>query len=1147
MNLEELMSDLKKYKNDNRVATKIINEINKQIENKEIVFNKTHTNELYTYMFLCNRLEIKDTLNKLINDIEFINVLDQTKIDGSILPSLTDICDKPRKCLVENSKKLKQSILKDDGILSAADIIADLTLEEVKLLRNDIDIDNYLISHGLSFSTLKQETIDRLLSEPNVFRLYNIYTINEFANSYKQKLDLINNDVFLNIYIEKLNDKYHYDNKLFKSLTLSKIKQLIDEHPTGPVIMHLLKDTKEETQKFILANSNILEEITKSVNDTVLARLPKDIILKVLSERKSLLKNLNLEVLDRLDKKDIQKLFKENKRFYEELVQNISNQAESTLTYLINSLPEVYIVDLCDNKISTLDLKSINKLLKTENDRIRKEILKNTEICTNMINKTTTRSFHLLEDILKTGKYTSEEIIKIINNLTKVEETKVLNRLVNIIPESLRKNIYENNYIREKIYKEEETKLDNYAINHLLNNIDELKKQTTKVITTVLANSDFSLLEQVLNDEDILKRLFNNQEATNNIIDIINANKNAKVLLRSEKIINLYTIDNINTILKNLTISEKNNICTNDLIKRLLNNNEQAFIIYKKLSNNNKYLLNTLNFELLTLPKIDTVKIQHLEYISKYPSMQDSIIKINKVLDIIPNFIDNFLYNTSDLNHETISNCLKIIADSAIGEKRKYIGNIPKMISTYNEELTKEEYKSLITYLLYLIPHYKVENKVVERPVILKTPSSFLEIISYEEKTENKLTDLIMSCPLAEVKRYFVMKHFKLSLEEASLFTNMYSIERIDNTIYKTEYELLDRLNKILNTDPESLREIDSMYESLNIRTIFTLEKQIKEMYGKIFNYEIRSRCNSSEKYIKTIYGKELLIYNCPNDFLFLISNMDITEEYEYTNSYFESWHNTLNKSQRGLSTSLISPDNFCINDDYVFGFNGILDTGILYMSNLKVCPNCKNTYKERYMTPKELIDNTRDYNNTITIDKYAIRPNYNNSNIPNIEPDFILVNSKKLEDRDYLEKISRASEEFKTKRNKNGLPIIAYDMTKIVSNELSKIKSMINKYLKTYDMNLLLPILTKIENNYTAYRNTNLQVAYKFTVYDLINIIKDRITKTNSISELEYIEEVFSREYLKYSNLVKELNCNYYLKELIVLIKDRKDILNSR
>lgn len=1149
MNLNELFIELKNNKDNNKIATSIIDEINNRIETGELSFTNDQADEIYLYMYLCNKLEIKDTLNKLINDEKFIKVLDSTKIDGSVLPSLTNICDKPRKCLIKNSKKLKESILKGKGLLSAEDILADLTSEEIKLLRNDLEIDNFLISHGLSFDTLKEETIKRLLSDSSIFSVYSIYTINDFANSYPNKEELLNNEVFFNIYLDKLNDEYHYDNKLFELLTVDQVKEILEKSPSIQVLLHLLKDTKDEVQQLLLNNKEIIEYLNNCVDIEILVKIPKNKLLKILKERKNLLQGANLKLLETLNKKDIQKLFQDNKDFYEELLANISTQSENTLKFLVNSLPDSYLKDLCVNRIKNFDLTNINKLLKTENEEIRKTILKNADLCTSIINSTTSKTFGLLEELLKVGRYTGEEVVKIINNLTTINDSKTLKGLIDIVPSSLRKDLYNNDLVKNIIYKEENYQLDNYALSQLLNNITELKQQSARIIVNVLNSSDTSFIEQVLSDDDVLEKIFANQEATDEIINILTSRNRLIPFLKRKNILENYPKENIQNILNNLSTADKNNLCTNDIIRKLVDNNEETFNLYKKLSNNNRYILNTLNFNFLNLPNLSEVKLTNLELITKYPELQEDIVIINKSFNIVPNFLNGLLYNTNKLSFEkTISKCLRIIRETTEGLNRKKYGNISKMLLNYNEELSKKDYKALVTYLLYLIPKYQKEKgAIVERPCILDTPNSFIEVIKYESNLEQKLTQLIANCPLEEIKNYFIMKHFKLTLEEASIMLNMYSVDRIDNTIYRQEYEMLSDLNKVINTDSESLREMDKQYYTLSMYDSFAIEKQIKDMYGKIYNFEIRSKTYSNQPFTKTIYGKEVQIYNCPNDFLFLISNVDIEKEFEYTNSYFEAWHNTLNKLPNGINTSLIANDNFVIKNDIIFGFNGVLDEGILKMSNLNSCPNCQNSTKERYMTPRELIDNTRDINNTIVIDRFAVRPNYNNSNLPNIEPDFILVDLKKLEDNQYLEMVSRASEEFKSKRNKNGLPIIAYDIDKISSNEASKIKSQINKYLKNYDMNMLHSILTKIENNYTAYRTTNAYIAEKFLLDNLLCIIKERITKTNSIAELEYLEELFTKEYQKYNALDKELSCNYSLKDLSTFIKERVTSLNRQ
>ena len=1142
MNLEKLFNELINEKDTNKL-TSIIKEINQILDTTEYSFNNESTEELYNYMLLCNKLEIKDTLNRLVNNIDFIKILDNTKIDGSVLPSLTQICDKPRECLIKNSKKLKESIIRENGLLSAADILDDLTEEEIKLLREDIEIDNYLISHGLSFSTLKDETIKRLLAEPNIFKLYNIYTINEFANKYKDKEELVNNEAFLKIYFEKLTDNYNYENKIFKYLNIDKIEDILAKSPSLHILLHLLKDTKKDIQKLLLNNKEIIDYLKNCVDIEVLVKIPKHKLLNILKERKKLFQGSSLKILEILSEKDLQQLFKDNKYFYEELIENIASQTEENLNNLINALPDSYLRDLCNNKIINLDVKTINKLLKTGNEEIRKAILKNVELTNSIVNKTTNKTFDLLKELLDIGKYTNEEIIKILNNLTTIKEPTILNKLINIVPISLRKDIYNNDLIRKEIYKEEKENLDDYALNHLLNDQTELKNQSAGIIATVLIASDNNFVNQIIDDDKVLEKLLSDKDATDRIISVMNIRKKIISILKNKHSLDKYSKENIKHLLNKLSISDKMNLCNNDIVRKLLDNNEKAYTLYKKLSNNNKYLINTLNFDFLLLPDISEIKLNALEIITKYPNIQEDIITINKHYNIVPNFLNNILYNTDKLSlKDTLSKCLKILRETAEGLNRKKYGNIIKMITNYSDCLSKKEEKELINYLLYLIPRYQINNTLVERTNIIATPNSFYDILSYEKNYEEKLTELIKNSTENTTKEYFIMKHFKLNIEEAKIMLNMYSIDRIDSSIYKKEYNLLNDLKRIMNTDSESLKEMDSQYYTISMFDSFVIEKQIKEMYAKIYNYEIRSKTYSNKSFIKTIYGKELKIYTCPNDFLFLISNLNIKEEFEYTNSYFEAWHNTLNKSSIELNTSLISNDNLIINDDILFGFYGLLESGIEKMSNINLSSNNKNNTNEKYMTPRELIDNTRNNNNTIIIDRYAVRPYYNNSNIPTIEPDFIFVDINKLNDNKYLEMISRASEEFKTKRNKDGLPIIAYDINKISDNEVNKIEKLLNKYKKNYDMNLLPGIISKIENNYTAYILNDPKTAEKFKISTLINTVYERISKTNSLAELDFIEELFTRE----NNKLKEQTSNINLKELKEHIKERKNIVSN-
>lgn len=1147
---ENLLKELESNKENLGLATLILDELENRLNNNTFTFNKANINYLYLFMFLCNKTEHISILNTLINNHDFIKLLDSSDIQGSMLPTLTANCEKPRKELLINSKKLKNSILENDELLDTEDILADLTDEEIIILRNEIiEIDNYLINAGLRFDTLKPATTTRLLSELNTLSLYSIKTINEFTNSLKNISKLAEDEQFMQLYLSKLTNEYYYENKIFEYLTIDSVKKIIESNPENHILLHLVKDTIGKTQDYLLKSERIQKLLADCTNEFILNKIPSKVKVDLLTERVNLFSDNNLKLLSTLTKKEVGTILSKNKYYYPDLIAKINDGYDTNLSLFILSLPPVLLKDLKENQLSDFSINSIINLLKMDKELFKKAILSSRETSTNIVNNVVPRTYKKIEELFTIGDFTDEDKIKLLNNVNIFNNSKVIINIINDIPLAYRQSLYENQKIRQALFNDETYKLDEYSIKYLIEHLEELQTMPAKIIITTLNNSDIKIANEILSNQEVIGKLFKSKEENfvEFIVTTIKKQNSFMKIFNNKSVIKYYDKELLQAILEPLTINEKNEFCTNDLIKHILNDDE-LFKIYKNLLNKNGYLLNTLNFNILTCD-IKSLKLSIIDEITRYRDIQEYIIKINKTFKLFPSFINNIFYNGNDLTlRETIKDCLKVLMDSALGINRKVIGNIPKMLSVIDtNNIEKDEFLNIINYILYLIPRYYNSNKEkITRPIYLETPSTYNEIKLYEEKTNELLTSKIANCEEKKVVEYFIAKHFKLSKEEAVIFNNTYSTSRIDESIYKKEYEYLNNLNRVLNTDPTSLREMDKTYKTITMYESFAIENEIKKMYGKIFNFEIRSKTYSNNPFIKTIYGKELKIYECPSDFLFLISNVDFKEEYNLTYSYFESWHNTINKLPNGINTSLVSNDNFVFTEDFIFGFNGVLDEGIIKMSNKQICANCLNKTNEKYMTPRELIDNTRDTNNTIIIDRYAIRPNYNNSNIPNIEPDFILADKTKLEDNEYLEKISRASLEFKTKRNKNGLPIIAIDIEKISDNEVSKLNQLYTKYNKTHDMTLITSMLTKLENNYTSYRTFNSDIVAKFDFIILKNILTNRLKETNSLAELDYIEETLEKEYLKFNNLSKELACNFDLKNLKTQIKNRKDILSK-
>ena len=1125
----ELLSLLEEKKNDEKTVKELLHEINHRININKLTFKDKEKTYLYLYMLLSNKYNDIKTMNELIEEKEFIQALDRAKINGSTILSLTDKCIKPRTLLLKTSKNIKDSIINSDELLDTTDILDELTKEEIRILREDVEIDNYLVLNGIRFDTLNESTIKSLIDDIILFQNYDIKTIRAFANSYEKIEDLANNQKFLDIYMSKLDDYLSEENKIFKYLTITDINNMKSKL-TDIMYLHLVKDAKSDVQNKLLKDKKVTELLVNCNDINVLEKLPKEYLITLLSEKENLLSGINLIMLKNLNKQELAKVAKKSKHFYSDLVERITRDTNLDFKPFISALPPELLKDLGTKHLGNFNFDVLRKLLDSNKAFFKESILKNRAVSNYLVNRDNEEE---ILELLDDADFNIEERVRLLDNCYDIRNVKNISKITYTInPENLRVPIYKNDYLRNCILNDRTFKLDSYTTRYLLNNTEEIMTRPVDLLINLLITADIRFTEDLLSNELVLTKVFKEGSKENPaiLVDLLRAKPQLLPFYKMPQIKEYYNAELLTNLRDYLDQNEMNNICTDDVIKNIYQD-EELIKTYKKLLNNNAYLLNTLNFNIINENTKD-LRLAILDQITKYPSIQDSIVEISKKYLLTTDFLNQFYFATKDLNITTINDILEVFKQSVQGENRKRVGNLVKMITVSAPGyLTKNNFGSLIDYLLYFVPRY---NNI--KANIIKTPITLNEIIKYENEVNTKLTSLINK--KENVRENFLLKHFKLTTEESLSIIKCYSIERIDSSIYKQEYEFLYNLNRVFNTDEESLVEMDSKYKVMTMYESFLMEEKIKNMYGKIYNFEIRSKTYANKPFIKEIFGKELKIYTCPSDFLFLVSNVNITEEYNKTNSFLLGWHNTVNKLKNGIHASLIANDNLVLREDVTFGFNGVLENGILDISPFFD----KHT---KYMTPRELIDNTRDINNRVTLDKYAIRPNFNNSNLPNIEPDFILVDMNRLDDKNYLEKISRASSEFKTKRNKEGLPIIAVDKNKITNNELSKISTIFNKYQKNHDMLLLNSIVTKLANNYTAYQNTDKELATKFNNHILLDTVRERISNSNSISEIEYIENVFREEENKYKYIKKNPSSEEYIKDLKTTIDNRIEELN--
>ena len=1124
---DELLKDLKTSKES-------LEELNKRIEKKLFKFSDLNIDSIYLYLYACNKFEDYKVFRKLIDDNSFLNLLESSTLTGSMIISLTNIFQNVRYNIL-SLDKVKKSIINGDDLLNSEDVLDDLTKEEILELRKDIEIDNYLIANGLRFDALTESTKLKLLSDYKLLTVYNNRVIQEFTNSLANQLpNLANDEEYLNIYIKSLEDNYVREDKIFKFLSVDGLNYILSTKPSFEVIYHLVRSTEGDTKEELLKNPKVIELLSVCKDSYVLEDLPSNIKETILEGRKNLLEGVNAEVLYSLPKKEIAKLFEI--QLYDEFIEALKDDRDINIELLVHSLPTKLLKDLSENQLINFNNRVVNELLKINPVLFRKNILANKDVCLHIAGLVPKKDNTELKDIFANGEFTPSDQTSFINNCETIKSGDTLISLIRAVSNNYRKDIYENKTIMDKVISSKNFELDEYTIQYLQNNHDAVLELNSEVLVELLNTVDLNEATKLLDDDKVLDKLF--KEHKDDIAGLINSINKKELIpyFTKDSLMKYYSKDNLQIILDALSLPEKKAMFVNKLQELIFKHDEELIKLYKALENKNTYVINTLYLNFFN-PSIKGIKLNLLEKITKSRELQEILFDISKKAPFEINSLITVLNICNELTMEQIIDMAKVYRDSALGVNRKKYGNLPKIINIIDKKsLNNHNLKLLLSYVLYLVPRYYAHKELVPRPIVVNTPNTFNDILTYEFRVEEVTSLNILKSK--DILENFVIRHFKMTTKEASILLDRYNLNKIDTSVYKKECEFITNLNKIMNTDEESLKALDETYKVYSMFDSFVIENSIKEMYGKIYNFEIKTRSNINKYKIEKLYGKEIKINECNNEFMFLLSELDYSEEFTKYNSYLEAWHVSLAKDTNDLRTTFVSNDNIKPFDDFYFGFNGVLDTGIIKMSKYDICNECMCSSKIEYLHPYEMIDNTRD-KNTLYLDKYAIRPNYNNSNRPFIEPDFILINLNRISDHTYLETVIRASQEFKTKRNKDGLPIFGIDFDQLVKNEKNKLDKMIERYNKSKDMVTLHNILTRLENNYSNYIDT--PYAKTFDINIFLDILKKRIPQSNSIAELEYLLDSLKEEDNKYQE-----NSNIDIKKIEDLIKKRIIEINS-
>ena len=1096
-------------KNENNIPF-VLDELNMRMDNNNFNFSKKNSDYIYFYFLESNRFMKLDHPNMLIMDDKFIEVLDKSSIDGSTIVALTKSLNTPRKKLIKKCKKVKQSILGKDDLFNSKDILDDFTKKEIVLLHDDHDISNYLMENGYRFDALPESKYKELLDNINSFNSYSIYSFNEFVDNYKDIKELTSNNELVFTYLNKLDNNFFYKSKLISNLTRENVKSLLEDKKISKVsneaIYHLFKDTNSVIQGILYEEKKLKDIIKKCNVRDVLVSLDKKILKDIVKNNKNIFEE-NVDVINLLSKEDIRELFVDDK-LYDKFIKKI-NEEVTDVKDIVLSLPEEIKKDLKNNKIKDLNINGVRSLL-IANPSFKNHLINNKNVCLSLTNDLSSDSFDDIDKMFNDGEFTSDERVNFISNIIDDGNIELVIHLIKGLSLPYRSKVYSYPGVINKVMKSSNYILDRETINYLINHPEELEKLDSNKIIDMLTLVPLSDVKGILQSDKVLAKVFSDP-SHDNLIKLVRRSPELIVYFHDKQITDNYDINVINKLMNNISYDLRVDLLSDeDILKSIFKKDKNKIKLYKTLQNSNYYLLNTLDFNIFELD-LEDVKTNDLVYITTDKDLQALIIDINKEYKLDSSFITNLMYEFNNTNKMYyLKKVLKLILDSVNGKNRKRIGNVIKLIGKTGS-LDKRHTKLFINYLLYFVikDGISVSNDITS---IIETPIASDELYNYEKHLEEILTSKIEKENSSKVIKWFILKHLKLTLDEAREIQTRFDGGMADKN---ADVTLLNDVNYVLSKSVNELKELDSTFKVNSMMDTVNSLSSLINSYSDSLNLSLIKNANKSKLIKYDLFGKTIDLYSAPSEYSYLYVSL-------ITNNYKAEYEKLISK---GIINANYISDLALNNSTGVnIGFGSIPRNSLRCLGYSENNKDIKVSYK----FTKNMNKSKRTKYISVSIDTYL---NNKSSNVLNLMPDYIIVYKDMLLNKDYMEHVYMASQEFKSKQYKEGLPIIVIDENKVIDKwkkDLSKLKETYNKTHDLKDLRNYVGKFTLCNSNLRSLEREELDINI------LLDVVKKRVKVSNSKKELESIYYIFKDECDKYYN---KSYCDFNLKDIKELV----------
>ena len=490
---------------------------------------------------------------------------------------------------------------------------------------------------------------------------------------------------------------------------------------------------------------------------------------------------------------------------------------------------------------------------------------------------------------------------------------------------------------------------------------------------------------------------------------------------------------------------------------------------------------------------------------------------------IDPESVVQYVYDLNNivvLNHHSYNALNEISLSDEATLIEKFIVNACQGLDI--STITPNQWKTLTKIFLHDI------NTSSQNYYISVDINSLQDVDTYDERRRQKLDNLFIqafkSRDIQQAINIFLNKYYDIDISTARQIIDAYGsdIDSIKEDKYQKSIDFIRRLNNILNI--KNFQELQNLYQN-ETELSFEDTMIIKNSFTKIFGHSLSNALTTfsdmqASDNSQLNFPPSVRVYEAQDDFILLVHSTDAYGQLKLIgNNYKRSWNESDRTENHGICCSIIANDYLgtAAIKDVLLGFNDISDLSLvksapydLYTSNDGI--NIKAGKKVKFLSPRNIINNTRHAHNEQSIERRELRNDLINQGIINLQPSYVVVFSDM--DDELRQKAIKCAEDF-------DIPIVYVDRQKVVQNEVRKLDAMIGQCRAIKDISSKIDLFSEI---YLKHENNRCGLVYcDDTLKNAFNTSKVEVLLNEIINQM--IEEKNkTHDYKKYGDNVLKL-----------------------